>query len=61
MIGWRLSAGSGLFSQWMSRWWNAYVKMSASDERAARHEDAIAQLVEVLDERRLFAVLEATG
>ena len=59
MIGWRLSAGSGLFSQWTSRWWKTYVKIEREDERAERDEDALAQLVQMLDERRLLAVLEA--
>jgi hypothetical protein len=32
----------------------------AEEERAQADEDALAQLLEVFDERRLFAVLQAT-
>ena len=59
VIGGRLLAGSGRFSQW-SRWpWNAYVTAKRDRERDQADDQARAELAEMLDERRLLAVAQA--
>ena len=41
--------------------WKTKATIEADDERADADEQPLAQLLEMLDERRLLAVAEATG
>ena len=52
-------SGSSSISFSMIRSWNAYADHEGGDERDDADEDPVAELREVLDERRLFLVVEA--
>ena len=54
----RLSSGSGAVSHSMICSWNANVSEEHRDDRDERDDQPRAELVEVLDERRLLTVVE---
>ena len=55
-----LSWGSRMISQWISRRWMTNPMTVADRDRADDDEESLTQLVEMLDERSLLAMIEAT-